>query len=175
MAIHCGMRMGEIRALRFSDIDLKRGIISVRHIMDSERNLQIGTKTNAGNRSISLSPLLINELIKRVKIIAKEREAAGDNYQDLGFLVCTKIGKPYLKKNCRDIWIRLLEKTGLRQILFHDLRHTCASLLLTLGIHPKVVQERLGHSSVQITLDTYSHLAPNMQQEAANALQNLLE
>ncbi|MGO4274449.1 hypothetical protein AB4Z22_32220, partial [Paenibacillus sp. TAF58] len=82
--------------------------------MDSERNLQIGTKTNAGNRSISLSPLLINEIDKRVKIIAKEIEAAGDDYQDLGFLVSTKKGRPYLKKNFRDIWIRLLEKTGLR-------------------------------------------------------------
>ncbi|MCY9665133.1 tyrosine-type recombinase/integrase [Paenibacillus alginolyticus] len=58
---------------------------------------------------------------------------------------------------------------------FHDLRHTCASLLLGLGVHPKIVQERLGHSSVQITLDVYSHLAPNMQQDAANALQDLLE
>ncbi|TXK74579.1 tyrosine-type recombinase/integrase [Paenibacillus sp. N3.4] len=91
------------------------------------------------------------------------------------FLVCTKIGRPYLKKNFRDIWIRLLQKTGFRQIRFHDLRHTCASLLLGLGILPKVVQERLGHSSVTITLDTYSHLVPNMQQDAANSLQNLLE
>ncbi|OPH60309.1 hypothetical protein BC351_17580 [Paenibacillus ferrarius] len=175
LAIHCGMRMGEIRGLRLSDIDTKRGIISVRHIMDSERNLQIGTKTNAGNRSISLSPFVIKEIEKRIDGIAEEKNATSNDYEDLGYLICTKKGRPYLKKNFRDIWIRLLAKTGLRTIRFHDLRHTCASLLLGLGVHPKVVQERLGHSSVQITLDTYSHLAPNMQQDAANALQNLLE
>ncbi|MCD1259749.1 site-specific integrase [Paenibacillus athensensis] len=175
LAIHCGMRMGEIRGLRLSDIDLERGIISVRHIMDSERNLQIGTKTNAGNRAISLSPFVIREIEQRIAGIAVEKNTAGDEYEDLGYLVCTKKGRPYLKKNFRDIWIRLLNKTGLKPIRFHDLRHTCASLLLGLGIHPKIVQERLGHSSVQITLDTYSHLAPNMQQDAANALQDLLE
>jgi integrase len=85
LAIHCGMRMGEIRGLRLSDIDLKRGIISVRHIMDSERNLQIGTKTNAENRSIPLSPFVIKEIELRMKGIEEEKHAAGDNYEDLGY------------------------------------------------------------------------------------------
>ena len=68
----------------------------------------------------------------------------------------------------------LLVKAGLPQIRFHDLRHSCATLLLSMGIHPKVVQERLGHSQISVTLDTYSHVLPSMQEEAAQRLDALL-
>jgi len=68
------------------------------------------------------------------------------------------------------VWYRLLAESGLPHITFHDLRHTHASLLLKSNVHPKIVSERLGHASVQITLDTYSHLLPNMQKEAAGKL-----
>lgn len=72
------------------------------------------------------------------------------------------------------VWYRLLSQSELRPITFHDLRHTHASLLLKNNVHPKIVSERLGHSSIQITLDTYSHLLPNMQKDAAGKLGQVL-
>jgi integrase len=175
LALHCGMRQGEILGLRMSDIDLENKKIYIRNILNFKKQLQVGTKTAAGTRSISISPLVICEIEKRIRIIEEEKRSAGESYNDLGFLICTKSGLPIPKHHIHNLWTRLLEKTGMRKIRFHDLRHTCASLLLTLGIHPKVVQERLGHTSFKITMDLYSHIMPNMQSEASDALENLLK
>jgi len=76
-------------------------------------------------------------------------------------------GKPLLPNTVTHAWIKLVRRTGLKGIRLHDARHTHASLMLKQGVHPKIVQERLGHSSIQITLDTYSHVAPGLQQAAA--------
>jgi integrase len=175
LALYCGMRQGEILGLRMSDIDLENKKIYIRNILNFKKELQVGTKTAAGTRSISISPLVISEIQKRIRTIEEEKRTTGENYNDLGFLVCAKSGLPIPKHHIHKLWTRLLEKTGMRKIRFHDLRHTCASLLLTLGIHPKVVQERLGHTSFKITMDLYSHLMPNMQSEASDALENLLK
>jgi integrase len=81
--------------------------------------------------------------------------------------------------NCHNLinrsWKPLLRKAGLPDTRFHDLRHTCATLLLTKGVHPKIVQEVLGHSNISITLDTYSHILPNLQKEAARAMEDLID
>jgi integrase len=175
LALYCGMRQGEILGLRMSDIDLENKKIYIRNILNFKKQLQVGTKTAAGTRSISISPLVADEIKKRIQIIEEERRATGESYNNLGFLICAKSGLPIPKHHIHKLWTRLLEKTGMRKIRFHDLRHTCASLLLTLGIHPKVVQERLGHTSFKITMDLYSHLMPNMQSEASDALENLLK
>ena len=71
-------------------------------------------------------------------------------------------------------WWPLLEKTGIPRMPFHNLRHTCATLLLTKGVHPKIVSEMLGHSNISITLDTYSHVLPNMQEKAVSAMEDIL-
>ena len=78
-------------------------------------------------------------------------------------------GKPLLSNTVTHAWIKLVRRVGLKGIRLHDARHTHASLMLKQGIHPKVVQERLGHSSMQITLDTYSHVAPGLQQAVATS------
>ncbi|MBP1156745.1 MULTISPECIES: site-specific integrase [unclassified Paenibacillus] len=174
LAIHCGMRQGEILGLRLSDIDLEKRKIQIRHILTFKKQLQVGAKTNAGNRSITISPVVAEEIRRRIVMIKEEKLAAGERYEDNGFLVCSKYGTPLSKANCSAVWKRMLKKTNMRIIRFHDLRHTCASLLMSLDIHPKIVQEQLGHSSIKITLDTYSHLMPNMQAEAATALEKLL-
>lgn len=174
LAIHCGMRSGEILGLRYSDIDLPNQTIHIRNILNFKKELQAGAKTKAGNRSISISSFVVNEILKRRGKMEEERIAFGEGYENKDFVVCSKHGTPYSKSMCDKVWRRLIKKSGVRKIRFHDLRHTCASLLLSLGIHPKVVQEQLGHSSISMTLDTYSHLAPNMQGEAASALENLL-
>ena len=82
-------------------------------------------------------------------------------------LVFSILGKPLLPNTVTHAWIKLVRRTRLKIIRLHDARHTHASIMLKQGIHPKVVQERLGHSSIQITLDTYSHVAPGLQEAAA--------
>jgi integrase len=153
LAIHCGMRMGEILGLRFSDVDLTRKTIHIRNTINFKRELQIGTKTKSGIRSISISDFVAKELLKRKELTQLEKEKAGEDYIDQDFVVCTKKGKPLSKSLCDSLWRSLVKKAGVRKIKFHGLRHSCASLLLSLSIHPKVVQELLGHSSVQITMD----------------------
>ena len=89
---------------------------------------------------------------------------------------CTGVGTPISVHNLHNrSWKPLPKKAGLPHKRFHDLRHTCATLLLTKGVHPKVVQELLGHSSISITLDTYSHVLPNMQEKAVAAMDAIFE
>ena len=83
-------------------------------------------------------------------------------------------GKPLLPDTITHAWIKLVRRTGLEGIRLHDARHTHASLMLKQGIHPKVVQERLGHASIQITLDTYSHVVPGLQEAAAKRFDDIL-
>jgi len=84
------------------------------------------------------------------------------------------VGKPLLPDSITQAWRKLARRTGLKGIRLHDARHTHASLMLKQGIHPKIVQERLGHASIQITLDTYSHVAPGLQQAAANRFDDIV-
>lgn len=105
----------------------------------------------------------------------EQRQAAGPLWEEHGWVFCNMLGKPLETGNLiRRSFRPLLAKAGLPQIRFHDLRHTCAPLLLFLGVNPKVVQERLGHSQITLTLDTYSHVLPHLQQDASNRLDNLL-
>ena len=83
-------------------------------------------------------------------------------------------GQPLLPDSITHAWVKLVRRTGLKSIRFHDARHSHASLMLKQGIHPKVVQERLGHSSIQVTLDTYSHVAPGIQQAAAASFDEVM-
>jgi integrase len=85
-------------------------------------------------------------------------------------IFCTAAGQPLDRTTTLREFYALLKSAGLPHVRFHDLRHTCASLLLQAGVHPKVVQERLGHASISMTLDTYSHTVPAMQEAAADAL-----
>ncbi|RPI50022.1 MAG: site-specific integrase [Deltaproteobacteria bacterium] len=87
---------------------------------------------------------------------------------------CHYDGRPLLPNTVTHAWIKLVRHCGLHGIRLHDVRHTHASLLLKQGIHPKIVQERLGHGSIQITLDTYSHVAPGLQQAAAQKFDDIV-
>ncbi|GAI95336.1 unnamed protein product [marine sediment metagenome] len=87
---------------------------------------------------------------------------------------CKYNGKPLLPNTVTHNWIKLARRAGLNGIRLHDARHTHASLILKQGVHPKIVQERLGHTSIQVTLDTYSHVAPGLQQIAAETFDNIV-
>ena len=105
---------------------------------------------------------------------AKERLIAGQLWQDNGLVISTSIGTPVLQHNVRMTMQRIVKKSGVPQIRFHDLRHTHATLLLKQGVHPKVVQERLGHADIQTTLNVYSHVVPGLQEAAAKLFDEFL-
>src|SRR5205807_9848155 len=97
-----------------------------------------------------------------------------DLWKDLGFVFTSRDGGPLYATNLKGPFKRILGKAGLRRVRFHDLRHTTATLLLGQGVHPKIVSEMLGHSSIGITLDLYSHATPTIQREATTAFDRVL-
>jgi len=174
LAIHTGMRRGEMLGLRWKDIDFEGGRLRISQSLKPLQGLKKGVKTASGYRSISLSPYVLSELKKHRAMILQERLST-KHYQDHDLVICQPNGEPVSVGNFTKFWKRIVQNTGMRYIRFHDLRHTCASLLFSAGVHPKVVQELLGHSSIKVTLDTYSHMMPNMQADAASALEKMLK
>jgi integrase len=169
LALLTGMRQGEILGLRWIDIDFENHVLFVRQTLSHDGKEFIpGAKTSSGVRSIALDQDTIHLLKRHLELVSKNKE--NKDYKDDGLVVCTKLGEKIPPRMIMRVWYKLLNDSNLPKITFHDLRHTHASLLLKNNVHPKVVSERLGHSSIQITLDTYSHLLPNMQKEAAGKL-----
>ncbi len=174
LAIHTGMRRGEILGLRWRDIDFKTRQIRISKSLSAKQGLKDRVKTTSGYRSITVSPLVAKEL-KQHKAVINQEQLASKDYQDNDLVVCQEDGQPVSISNFPKFWRRIVNNTGMRYIRFHDLRHTCASLLLSAGIHPKIVQELLGHKSIKVTLDKYSHMMPNMQEDAAKAMEKMLK
>ena len=175
LAIATGMRQGEILGLRWQDVDYDNGVLCVRQTLSHDGKLLMsGAKTASSIRTIAIDPQTVEALKKQRRIVLKEKMGLGSHYKDNDLVVCTALGTPVTPRNLMRTYYRILKQNALCSITFHDLRHTHASLMLRQNIHPKVVSERLGHSKIQITLDTYSHLMPNMQQDAANEIGNLL-
>lgn len=176
-ALFTGMRRGELLALRWQDVDF---IYSQIYISRSLHQLRNGSyiftqpKSEKSRRTIALSSslfLVLNEYRK-----TKEAEALllGQTLNDAD-LVFNNSGKPLRPNTVTYAWERIAARNGIKVIRLHDARHTHASLMLKQGIHPKIVQERLGHASIQMTLDTYSHVAPGIQEAAAESFDKLLK
>jgi len=124
-------------------------------------------KTAKGRRAIALSPQATSVLREHQEKQKLERAMLGIALKDDDLVFSQVNGSPLLPNTVTHAWIKLVRHVGLKPIRLHDARHTHASLMLKQGTHPKIVQERLGHSSIQITLDTYSHVAPGLQEAAA--------
>ena len=171
IAVGTGMRRGEILGLQWQDIDLAKGVLRVTRTLGQTREgLRFGTpKTQRGRRQIHLPGFVVAALRDHWEA---RRATARPRKDDL--VVTLKCGRPWPPDSFSAEFVRQLEKAGLPRIRFHDLRHSHASLLLRLGVHPKVVSERLGHATVSFTLDTYSHLLPSMQAEAAAKVEGAL-
>ncbi|KAF6626983.1 tyrosine-type recombinase/integrase [Paenibacillus sp. EKM208P] len=175
LAIHTGMRKGEILGLPWRNVDYKNKCIMITQTLERDgKRIKQGAKTSSGVRLLDISDDVVEVLKKQHEKIKLEKELAGDMYIDNDLVCCTDIGNPISPTNIFKIMKKKIGKLGLPYIRFHDLRHTSASLMLSIGIHPKVVSERLGHSSVVLTLDTYSHLLKSIQSDAAIGLSNLL-
>lgn len=169
-ALGTGMRLGELLGLSWDDVDLDGGTIHVRFTLEEAggKLTRREPKTAKARRKIDL-PTFVVEVLWQQK---RSQLAAGLAACDLVFPTST--GKPQHRATFHAKHYKpLLAEAGLPPIRFHDLRHSSATLLLSQGVHPKVVQERLGHSQISITLDTYSHVLPGLQEEAARRLNDV--
>ena len=172
LAFSSGMRRGEMLGLRWSDIDLDGASLSVQQTrIRGADGLTYGSpKTAKGRRRIALDAATVASLRAHKRAQAIERDRAGDIWRD-GYLVfCREDGKPLDPDSVSQYFDRRGARAGLPRIRLHDARHTAASLLLAAGVHPKVVQERLGHATIATTLDTYSHVVPGLGHDAAERL-----
>ncbi|WP_373653279.1 tyrosine-type recombinase/integrase [Schlesneria sp. DSM 10557] len=171
VALATGLRQGELFALKWIDIDLENGVLSVRHSLEELKGkLRLKEpKSKSGRRQVTLPAGAIAALRSHKAIQAAE----GLESSELVF--CAAEGGFLRKSNFeRRVWNKFRDKAKIPDtITFHDLRHTSATILLGAGVHPKIVQERLGHSSIQLTMDTYSHILPTMQQDAATKLDHI--
>ncbi len=172
-AILTGMRQGELLALRWQDVDWTYGRASVRQTLVRVKGQTLfrEPKSPRSRRTITL-PAVVLEALRTVNADQGDiRSLLGTEYADHSLVFCQPNGKPLHAHNLvqRD-FRRVAKRAGLPRIRFHDLRHTHATLLLREGVHPKVVQERLGHSQISTTLDTYSHVLPGMQEDAGRNL-----
>lgn len=173
LALTTGMRQGEILGLKWENIDFEQNTLSVTQQLkriDKGYEISDELKTSSSHRTITLDEETITQLKKHKVLQNKEKLAAGPHYNDQDLVIATSLGNYVLPSNLNRTYWNLIKVIGIKRIRFHDLRHTHATLLLKEGIHPKVVQERLGHSSIQVTLDRYSHVLPNLQKEAAEKI-----
>lgn len=177
LALTTGMRRGELLGLRWIDVDLDNKQLAIRHTLhqgNKGRAWESGTpKTEKGRRSIAISSQDV-EMLKQQRRQQDETRRAASEWEDNGLVFTERNGKPLNANRLAMRFNLMIKKTGVPQIRFHDLRHTAASLMLAGGVHAKVVQERLGHSNISITLDRYSHVAPSMQSDAAERLERLI-
>lgn len=166
IAWRTGMRKGEIFALKWSDMDFENSFIQVKRtqsIYGGKMEIK-EPKTKSSRRRIMIDDYLLEILRENKK------------YQKSEYIFSTSEGDVKIPYDLSSKRFKVVcKKAGVPKRRFHDLRHTHASILLSKGVHPKIVQERLGHSKISTTLDTYSHLVPGMQQEVINIINKINE
>jgi integrase len=184
LALATGMRRGELIGLKWQDINFKTGTLQVVRVltrvptkMPGREHVYIEAepKTQKSRRNVVIAPFAL-EALKEHRIRQLEAKLkAGEAWQEHDYVFCTMHGTHLNPNHIVEEFKKLLNQAGLPNIRFHDLRHSAASLLLSLGTHPKVVQELLGHTQIGMTLDVYSHLLPGMQEEAMSKLDEALK
>jgi len=177
LAVLTGMRRSELAGLKWESVDLTAGTLSVVRTLQRIRRMGLvegQPKTAKSRRLITLSPDTVQLLhgIRGRQI--EERLALGAAFHDTGFVFTRPDGRPIDPDAVTQEFTEVVRATGLPHLTLHGLRHVHATLMLGAGIHPKVVSERLGHSTVGITLDTYSHVLPSLQEQAASAVDGAL-
>jgi integrase len=179
LALTTGMRQGELLTLKWRDVDLDGARLTVRATLQYVKGqgyVFTPPKTKRSRRSIALTSAAVDALRAHRQRQDIEREKLGTAWADHNLVFPNTIGRPLDGIRLLQRYFHpLLERAGLPRIRFHDLRHTAATLLVGKGINPKIVSEMLGHAQVAITLDIYSHVMPHMQEQAAAAMDSLLE
>lgn len=177
VALALGLRQGEALGLRWNDVDLERGQIRVAHQLQrvSGRLALVDLKTDQSRRSLLLPASTLMRLREHRARQVTDKAGKRDDWQDLDLVFTKPNGQPLEGSTVTRHFHRLLSEAGLPQRRFHDLRHSCATLLLVQGVSPRVVMEVLGHSEVGMTLNTYSHVVPQLRREAADRMEDVLD
>jgi integrase len=176
LAVLCGLRRGEIASLRWRHINLDSAQLSVLETAEQTRS-GIRYKEPKGRRArtVALSATMLEELRAHRFRQTEEQLQLGVRQTDDSFVVAQYDGRPLQPNSLTHEWVRLLKKIGLPRLRLHDLRHAHATHLFVSGVHPKIAQERLGHSTVAITLDLYSHVLPGIQEGAVAQVDTALQ
>jgi integrase len=174
LAIHTGLGRGELLGLKWSDIDLEVRSLSVQRSLDTTGAFN-PPKRNKSRRTVRLTGPAV-EALKGHRVRQNgERLRVGSLWRDLDLVFPNRSGGPMNADNLYHRGFKpLLQKAGLSGFTFHFLRHTCATVLLSKNIHPRIAQEMLGHATISQTMDTYSHVMPGMGDAAAAALEEAL-
>lgn len=186
VSLSTGMRLGELLGLTWSCVNMSDGNIIVKQalvrvkIFDENKNYESKLifqepKTKAGIRNIPLPSNVLVSLNAHRLNQSKEKLLVGDKYEDEDLVFCTELGHPIEPRNFIRKFQQLLKISSLEKTNIHSLRHTYATRLLELNEHPKVVQELLGHSTIAITLDIYSHVFPEIKKAAADKINDLFK
>lgn len=172
----CGLRRGECLGLKISDIDFSTKTIKISRqlILLRKQIVESEPKSTDSNRIIAVPDMVMEIIKKQIQLNNHYKQLLQNEYFDEGYLICHNNGTPirpdYLTKN----FANFIQSKGLKKIRFHDLRHTCASLMLKSGVAMKTASEILGHSSISITADLYTHVLQDTKQVAANQIEQLL-
>jgi site-specific recombinase XerD len=171
-----GLRFGEALGLMWSDVDVPnaRAVVSRSLQRQQGRGLVlVGTKTAASRRTIELTRIAVEALKTHRTHQLETKLLLGSDWRDSGMVFCSAVGTPVDPANARHQFYRALQVSGVAAIRVHDLRHTAATIMLQQGIHPRVVQEMLGHTNISMTLGIYSHVIPTMHRDAVDKLDEL--
>jgi integrase len=176
IALLTGLRRGEILGLRWRDVDLENGLLFIRQIVSSQTTkIKDRTKTEAGARTVSIPKILVEVLKVQKEQVENEKLKYGKEYKDYDLVICTPKGATICPKNFFRTFKDVCNRLELPIIRFHDLRHSHATLLIAKNANVKIISERLGHSDIKVTLDTYSHILPSMQQGIVDTLDKIFE
>ncbi len=177
VALALGLRQGEALGLTWPALDLEAGSLAVRLALQRQPGqglVLVPPKSRAGRRTIALPPQLVEALKAHRAVHLAERLAAGPLWEEHGLVFCQPNGRPLDPRSDHRAWRALLDEAGVRGARLHDARHTAATLLLQQGVPARVAMEILGHSQISLTLGTYSHVMPELAQDAANRMGALL-
>lgn len=169
LGINSGMREAEILGLTWDAVDFTNKTIQVVQTLtqrDKDNPIYQGTKTRTSRRAVEIDDEIIDVLEKQKRTIERDKEHAGDMYQDYNLVCPTKIGTPVNPSNLRRSLDRLIKKAEVTRVTFHELRHTHATHLMMAEVDAKIVASRLGHSSTRVTNDIYQHVLKGMQSVA---------
>jgi integrase len=176
VALTMGLRQGEALGLRWSDVDLELGYLRITKQLqriNGETKL-VEPKTARSRRSIAMPKTIVEELRSHRERQNAERRIADDKWNDSGLVFCGQLGQPLDATGLSKAFHEHLARAGLADRRFHDLRHSCATLLLVQGVSPRIVMDVLGHSQISLTMNTYSHVIPEMRRQAADRMDDLL-
>jgi integrase len=179
-----GLRRSEVFGLRWKAIDFEENKITINHTVTDARidgqTVVIAadrTKTKSSYRSFPMSETVREKLLAWREVQQQNRKICGNcyNMDDIDYVFTDEMGNRFKPRYIEDAFPKLLKKHGLRKIRFHDLRHTCATLMHKMGLSPKEVQDYLGHSTVSVTLNIYTHLDWSSKENAAKVMEHAVK